>query len=384
MNEKELGEIRRRIRPGKNNMTAICGCYVNDKKEVISQFRLPLGIMPENESEKYFALLRRSLSGGLNRSLIDICFQTKQVADSPEHKLLMDLRATALQDESVLQAFYEKAVAAVSLDTAFAILLGCETYDVPFKSKDGTEHGDSSEESYCYILCAVCPVKQAKSALRYVAQEQCFHDGGVFQTLSAPEIGFLFPAFDNRATNIYNALYYSHNLSDSQEAFVEALFNVKIPKPAKEQKRSFEAMLGNALEEECSMDVVQTVHEQLCQRMQMHKEARIPEPLMISKEDVQDVLQECGVGEGHIAKFSVEFDSEFGFETQVSPGNIIDKKSFEVKTPDVVIKVNPERSDLVETRVIGGVKYILINADEDVEVNGVSIHIEKKEPAAIV
>ena len=384
MNEKELGEIRRRIRPGKNNMSAIYGCYVNDKKEIISQFRLPLATMPENESEKYYALLRRSLSGGLNRSLIDICFQTKQVADSPEHKLLMDLRSTKLQDDTVLQQFYEKVIAAVSLDSAYAILLTCETYDVPFKAKDGQNHQDSSEESFCYILCAVCPVKQTKSALRYVPQEQTFHDGGVYQALAAPELGFLFPAFDNRSTNIYNALYYSHNLDDSRQEFVDTVFNVGIPKPAKEQKRSFEALLGASLEEECSMDVVQNVHQQLRQRMEMHKEARVPEPLMISKEDVKDVLYSCGIDESKVAKFSVDFDSEFGFETQIAPANVIDKKRFEVKTPDVVIHVNPERSDLIETRVIGGVKYILVCADEDVEVNGVSIQIGRKEPAGVV
>ena len=53
----------------------------------------------------------------------------------------------------------------------------------------------------------------------------------------------------------------------------------------------------------------------------------------------------------------------------------MDSKQLEVKTPDVTIKVNPERSDLVETRVIDGARYILIRAEEGVEVNGVQIHI---------
>lgn len=382
MNDKELGELRRRIRTGKNNMTAICGCYVNDKKEIISRFRLPLGIMPENESEKYFALLRRTLSGGLNRSLIDICFQTKQVMEGPEHTFLMQLRQSSLKDEELLEQLYQKILSSVTLEGSFAILVTTETYDVPFKSKDGT--ASDSQESYCYLLCAVCPVKQTKGSLQYDPQEKAFHDGGISQTLSAPELGFLFPAFDNRSTNIYNALYYSHNLDDSRQEFVDTVFNVGIPKPAKEQKRSFEALLGASLEEECSMDVVQNVHQQLRQRMEMHKEARVPEPLMISKEDVKDVLYSCGIDESKVAKFSVDFDSEFGFETQIAPANVIDKKRFEVKTPDVVIHVNPERSDLIETRVIGGVKYILVCADEDVEVNGVSIQIGRKEPAGVV
>ena len=65
------------------------------------------------------------------------------------------------------------------------------------------------------------------------------------------------------------------------------------------------------------------------------------------------------------------------------PKNIIDNKRVEIKLPDVSIKVVPDRADLIETRVIGGVKYILINAEEDVEVNGVSIHIADKEALGV-
>ena len=63
--------------------------------------------------------------------------------------------------------------------------------------------------------------------------------------------------------------------------------------------------------------------------------------------------------------------------TQLSPSNIIDRKSFQLKTPDVIVKVDPAKLDVVETRIIDGTKYILIRADNDVEVNGVNIKIKK-------
>ena len=163
---------------------------------------------------------------------------------------------------------------------------------------------------------------------------------------------------------------------------IEALFNTPVPKPAAEQKKSFEALLTTSLGEECSLDVVQTVHDQLCQRIELHKEAKVAEPLMISKEDVKEVLTSCGVSEEHVAKFSVDYDEVFGFEADLHPKNVIDNKHFEIKTPDVVIKVDPARSDLIETRIIGGVKYLMICADEDVEGNGVSINIREKEREA--
>ena len=98
MNIKEIGEIRRHIRRDRSNMTAIYGCYVNENKEIIAKFRRSTGMMSENEGEKYFGLLKRSLSGSVGKNLIDITFKTSQVAGSEEHKLLMDLRQTKLEE----------------------------------------------------------------------------------------------------------------------------------------------------------------------------------------------------------------------------------------------------------------------------------------------
>ena len=267
MNDKEIGELRRRMRRDRSNMTAICGCYVNAQKEIITQFRSSLGMMPENEAEKYFAYIKRTLSGTIGKNLIDISFKTSQVGNSEEHKLLMALRESRLKDEELLQKLYGKIIENVSMEDNYLILIGCETYDVPFKSKDDSFQKDNSDESYTYIVCAICPVKQTKPNLHYVAEEKLFHDGAINHMVSAPILGFLFPAFDNRSTNIYNALYYTKNTKESNEELVAALFNTPIPKPAAEQKKSFEALLTTSLGDECSMEVVQEVHNQLCQRI---------------------------------------------------------------------------------------------------------------------
>ena len=383
MNEKEIGELRRHLRRDRSNMTAVCGCYVNAQKEIITKFRQSLGMMPENEAEKYFTYMKRTLSGTIGKNLIDISFKTSQVGNSEEHKLLMDLRETKLKDEDLLQKLYGKIIENVTMDENYLILVGCDTYDVPFKSKDDSFQKDNSDESFTYIVCSICPVKQTKPTLHYVPEEKSFHDGAINHLVSAPVLGFLFPAFDNRSTNIYNALYYTKNTKENNAELAAALFDTPIPKPAAEQKKSFEALIAATLGEECSMEVVQEVHNELCQRIQMHKEAKVADPLLIDKEDVKQILKECGVSENHVSKFSVEYDETFGFEADLHPKNIIDNKRFEIKTPDVSIKVAPDRADLIETRIIGSVKYIMICADENVEVNGVNIHINERETAAV-
>ena len=234
---------------------------------------------------------------------------------------------------------------------------------------------DASSETFTYLLCAVCPVKQTKPNLHYVTEDKEFHDGGMIHVVAAPETGFMFPCFDNRSTNIYNAIFYTHSPKQCHDSLVQALLDVQAPKCAEEQKKSFEALLTTSLQDSCSLEVVQNVHEQLCQCIELHKEAKVAEPLLISKEQVKQALEMSGVPEKNVAKFSVDFDSAFGYEAQLHPKNIINDKRFEITMPDISIKVKPEKADLIETRVIGGVKYIMICADEDVEVNGVRINI---------
>lgn len=382
MNQREIGEIRRHTRRDRCNMTAIYGCYVNEQKEIVSSFKQSVAMMPESEAEKYFGVFKRTLSGTIGKNLIDISFRTAQVVDSPEHKFLMDLRKSKLQDDELRMQLYQKIIASVSFEERYLILVGCESYDVPFKSKDDQQQNDASAEVYTYLMCAVCPVKQTKPNLHYIAEEKAFHDGGSSYVVSAPEFGFLFPAFDDRATNIYNALYYTHSAKVSNESLIESLFNVKAPKPAYEQKESFKAILANSLDNSCSMEVVQNVHDELRQCIAMHKESKSPDPLLITKEQVKSTLKSCGVPENNVAKFSIAYDEAFGYEAEIFPKNVINERNIEISTPDVSIKVNPERSDLIETRVINGVKYILICADENVEVNGVPICINdiKVEP----
>lgn len=383
MNVKEIGEIRRRTRRDRSNMTSIYGCFLNSQKEIVSEFKKSVGTMSENEADKYFTLMKKTLSGSIGKNLIDIRFQTAQVANSPEHKFLMDLRASGLKDEELRHALYRKISENISFDEGCLILLGIDSYDVPFKSKDGDTQADASEETYTYLQCAVCPVKLAKSNLCYEAESKAFADGGTEQVACAPELGFLFPAFDNRATNIYNALFYTRSPKHIYENVVDALFRVEPPKPAAEQKTSFEALLTNSVGEDCSLEVVQTVHEQLCQCIEIHKESKVADPLLIGKDQVKSALQLAGVSEKNISKFAVNYDEVFGADNLLHPMNIINNKRFEVKTPDVSITVSPECSDLIETRIIDGIKYILICADDNVEVNGVNIHIHDNDTATV-
>lgn len=378
MNEKEVAELRRHLHPDRHTIVSVHGCYVNSQKKVISRFRQSMGMLRDEEREQYLALFKKSLSGGLGRNLLEIPFSTTQVAEGEEHAFLMRLRDSRLEDQEALEAFYQRVIPTLEEEENYLILLAHSNYDVPFRSKTDVLDRDSdrSEEVYSHLLCSICPVKEGKSGLSYDRERDSFHmDYG--DALAAPPVmGFLFPAFDQRRANLYSALFYTKDIKNTHDAFVEELFHVQPLKSAPEQKAGFEAVLSGALEDECSMEVVQSVHQHLRTLIAEHKESKVPEPLTITRAEVDEVLEECGVSEPKLAAFHVRYDEEFGSGQQVSPKNLIDSKKFEVKTPSVSIRVDPEYLDQVKTRFIDGVPYITIRVDEGVEVNGVGIDLK--------
>lgn len=381
MNLKEVSELRRRFRPEKSAVSRVYGCYVNgSSREIISYLDESLGNMPLEEAEKYLSLLKKSLSGALGKNLIDVVFSTAQVADSDEHRLLSALRESALKDGEIRETFYRAVIDALDMgDNNYLILLAHDAYDVPHRGRDGEADPDRSEEVFSYILCSVCPVKNCKMELGYFPGENEFHSCAAGQVVSAPELGFLFPAFDDRAANIYNALFYSRKADQIHQEFLDAVFRTEPPMSAAEQKEAFEEALSGALEEAYNLEVAQAVHGRLLEKIEAHKEDKEAEPLALSAGEIGGILRDCGVAEDKAEAFQSRCGEAFG-GAALNPENLIDVKHFDVKTEHAAISIDPAYSYLVETRIIDGRKYLLIPAGEGVEVNGLSVGLEAGEP----
>lgn len=377
MNEKEIAEIRRRFRPDKTNISKIRGCYVNEAHEIVSEFYESLGLLAAEQTEDILSRLKKTLSGTPGKNLTDIEFSAQQVLESPEHALLSTLRKTGLSDDAAVKELFEKVHSSVQIEGAYLILLANDTYDIPSFSKDGEEQEDSTE-IFSYFVCAVCPVKLTKPALGYHANEKKFCNIRPDWAVGVPEIGFMFPEYEDRGANIYKTLYYTRSTADSQEAFIQTLFGTEIPvpMPALEQKENFQAILSETIAEDCNMNVVKAVHAEIAEMIEEHKSTKKDEPLTVKKDTVKEVLVSCNVPEERIQAFEERFDETFGGETEISAVNLA-AKQLEVKTADVSIKISGERGDLIRTKIIDGVKYILIRADDSVEVNGVRIAISK-------
>ena len=216
-------------------------------------------------------------------------------------------------------------------------------------------------------------ISSCKVELGYSPGDNEFHCAAG-QTVAPPELGFLFPAFDDRAANIYNALFYTRKPSEIHQEFIDAVFHVEPPMSAAEQREVFESILEDTLGAGCSIEVAQAIHDQLSSQIREHKESKSTEPLIVTAGEIGKVLLACGVTEENVAAFQVQCGERFGVSAVLDPANLIDPGKYEVKTAQATIQVDPEFSYAVTTRVIDGRTYLLLPAD-DIQVNGLPIQV---------
>lgn len=374
MNEKEVAEIRRRFNPQKTNITGVHGCYVNENREIVAEFNQPLAALTQDETESMFALLKKLLSGGLDRNLIDIEFSNEQVLGGEEHKRLLKLRDSALCDEPELNALFSDIIETVRVEGAYLILAAADNYDVFTYREDGKKDEDSTE-LFKYFLCGVFPVKMTKPQLSFAAFDNTFKNIVANSVITAPLLGFMFPAFDDRAANIYNTLFYTKDSAANNSEIIDRLFKAEPPMPAAEQRETFNSLLNGVTNDENNLEIIKNIQDEIGGMITEHKESKEREPLAVSRDDICDILRSSDMADEKIETFKAGFDESFGEKARLNPQNLVETKRLELTGADISIKINPERSELVETRVIDGVKYILIRADEEIEVNGVPINI---------
>ena len=375
MNQRDLAEIKRRLNPDKRNPSLICGCYVDYLGNLITSFELPVATLYEQENEKYMSIFKKVLSGQIGQALTPIAYPVE------DDDLLLRVRDSALNDADTVQKLFTKLVAGIraehpdmqSVEDAqtadnWLILLIHDDLDVRKRDTNGEIDYENSDRAFSYILCAICPVKQEKTALRYDPTDSIFHQRAPEWLASAPVLGFLFPLYEGGAADVNTILFFSKDSNEAHEAFLKAAFNLEAMMPAAEQTETFQTLLAQSLGTECSLDVVQEMHEVVSGLIE--EQDKDAEPLMLSKQDVARVLTDGGVSAERVEAFQNGFDATFGAGAVLPAVNLVMPKQFKVDLPSVSIQVDPKQADLLETRVIDGRSYLLIPIDGDISVNG--------------
>ena len=372
MIKQEINELKRLYTPSNCSITRICGCYVDGEKNKKTEFKEAFLSLPEDEIFKYFELLRKTLSGSLGKNLLNLDFPLASEQEGGTQAALLALRDSKLKDDALIEEFYDRVINTYEYVGNYLILLIHDAYDVPGKTTDGLTMDDASDTVFEYIMCCICPVNLSKPGLSYDNINNEFHNRIRDWVVEMPETGFLFPSFNDRATDIHSTLFYSKNPEEAHSEFVENILGCTMPLSAGTQKEAFQALIEETLGDEVEYEVVKNIHENLTEMIEEHKE--IPEPLTLDKHQVKSLFEKSGFKEEKLTDFDKLYDAAAGEDTSLFVNNVANVRTFEVKTPDVVVKVNPERADLVNTLQIDGKRCLVIEINDHVEVNGITIH----------
>ena len=373
MTRKELNEIKSQYTLEDCGILRLCGCYVDGERNKITQFNENFLNLPEEEKHKYFDIFKKTLSGTPGKNLVDMKFNVDAYADEGARTFLMNLRDSGLKDDRLLNEFYDRIINNYSYVGNYLILLINQVYDIPAVTTDNIEMDDASDEVYSYILCSICHVNLSKPGLGYDEEDNNFHDKKQNHMVDVPDVGFLFPAFNKRSADEDMTLFYTKDVSEFEDGLIDCLLDCAVPLPAKQQKETFTSLVNEALGEEADLEIVKNIHENLEHIIEENKQES-PAPVMLDKTEMKDLLEKSGVKEEKLENFEEHFEMAAGEHGKLVASNVSSGKKFEVKTPDVVIKINSDKTDIVSTQVIDGRQCLVIQIDERLEVNGISVN----------
>lgn len=416
MNKKEVLELKRRFKKEAATFTRVCGCYVDGNHNKVCKFGNTFLNLEEDEFYKYLEIANKALSGTIGNNLLELKFPIEEEEVGGRQHILMALRASKLEDENLLDTFYDLVIDTYDHAGNYLIVLFHDAYDVMSRTSDNNNL-DESEEVYEYLICAICPVDLSKPGLGFLEEEHRIGPRVRDWVVGAVDTAFLFPAFNDRSTDIHSTLFYTKNTKEPHSEFMANGLGCGIERTATEQKMAFHSIVRNVLgaEDEHTDDVLLDLQQNLSDMIDEYAETHDDDEdvFLLDKEVVTKLLADSEISEEKAAKIEKSVDEAFG-EKPPAAENVIDSKALvqnelrvekmaledqvgtltvqlnekdealaertsqliekqeeidnyiaETKTYDVVLRVKPEKASQIKSQVINGQKCLVIPMDED-------------------
>lgn len=428
MNKKEVLELKKRFKKDQATFTRLVGCYVDCNREKICKFGGKFLTLEEEEYYKYLEIANKVLSGTLGNNLLNLSFPIEEEQVGGRQQILMALRDTDLEDETLLDTYYDLVIDTYDEPGNYLILLYLDSYDVMTRTNDNI-NVDESEEVYKYLMCAICPVSLSKPGLGYLESEKRIGPRIRDWVVGVPATGFLFPAFNDRSTDIHSTLFYTRNTKEPHSEFMTNGLGCGVERTATEQKMAFHSIVRNVLgaENDSTDDVMLDIQQNLSDMADEYAECHDTEedPFILDKDVMSKVLNESNVSEEKINRIEKSIDEAFGEKLPVAE-NVIDSKALvanelrveklaledqvgeltlqlneknteleekttkllekqeeidnyvaEAKTYDVVLRVKPEKAAQIKSQIINGEKCLVIpmKENENATINGVNTSV---------
>ena len=412
MNKKEVMEIKRRLKKEGCTFTRMCGCYVDAEKNKVVNFGQTFLNLEDEEFYKYLEIAKKVLSGNIGNNLLTLDIPLEEEAAGGRQQFLMGLRESKLKSEELIDRFYDLVIDSYDYAGNYLILIFHDAYDVMTRTTDNNKL-DESEEVYEYLLCAICPVSLSKPGLGYRADENRIGPRIRDWVVGAPDTGFVFPAFNDRTTDIHSLLFYTRDTKEPHSEFMENGLGCGSKRTATEQKNLFSHIVKHALgdDDENSNDILLDLQQKMSDYMEEQDVLFDEETgVILEGEELGKLMSDTGISDDAASSIKEAYTENFSNQMP-EVAHLIDQKTLEanarvreeealraeveelkqqvamhhasedaddtddtIKTYDVILRVKPEKVPQIKSQMIDGQKCLVIPMDENehAAVNGIN------------
>ena len=399
-------ELKKRFKKESCSIDRLAGCYVDANKNKAIKFNESFLNMDDEEFYKYLEIAKKTLTGTLGNNILELDFPLEEEATGGKQHFLYALRNDGLSSEELLDRLYDLIIDGYSYVGNYLILVFHDTYDIITKTSDNMKL-DESEEVYEYLLVSICPVVLSKAGLGVREDENRIGARIRDWIVGVPDLGFLFPAFDNRSADIHKVDYFIRDAKDSHSEVISDVLGCAPRMTATEQRNTFSAIVKRAFanDTENGEEALINIQESFNARINTGEELTESEinSIILTPETMDEILIENNI-DGEKARVIKEVTLDEFMEELPPVSNLIDNKALaanekerekkelvkevvalknkvseleeavpSTESGDVSIFVYPEMADEIHTEIIDDKKYILIPVDDNssVKVNGV-------------
>ncbi|MGG7214694.1 DUF4317 domain-containing protein [Clostridium nigeriense] len=369
MRKKDILELKKRFKKDYCTFTKMCGCYVNGEKNIILKFRETFLNLDEDEYFKYLEIAKKVLSGTIGNNILELNFPINDDLINEKQISLMQLKNSQLKDDTLLDDFYDSIIDNYDYTGNFLILVFHDAYDVITKTKDNAKL-DESEEVYEYVLCAICPVSLSEPGLRYFEEENKIKARIRDWVVEAPTNGFVFPAFINRSSDVNSIMYYTKNAKDTHPELMENALGCYSKRTVTIQKETFQSIIKDSFSadekkaDKIFMEVQENLNNMLEEYNAIYDDVD-PEPITLTKNDIQNLLIESGIPEEVTTKIEKSYVEIFGDDLPLAE-NLIDSKVLKANEQIKREKHLQKQVEILQTRLEQVKQEIAIDSDTDI------------------
>ena len=323
MDKKSIGELRRRLKKDSCTFTKICGCYVDDNKNKVTNLDEIFMNLEDEEYYKYLEIGKKVLSTNVGNNILELNFPIEEEQPGGHQQFLMGLKKSALKDQGLVDTFYDMIIEKYDSLGNYLILLFHDVYDVMTKTSDNNKL-DESEEVYEYIICAICPMVLSKPGLGYNKDKNRISTLNREWFVGMPETGFVFPAFIDRSSDIHSVLLYTADSKNVHTEMIEDILGCRQKLTYAQQQNVLNDMVLEVTGEDNIKEVMESVNIELAQISEDEPESTI------SKTHIKSALEYAGIQENKAESIGDKYMTSINNEEIPLIGDIVPNKAAKI------------------------------------------------------